>query len=149
MNTIDGGPGDDTVHVGRAGQADDISGGTGVDTVTYAAHGAVTVTLDGAATTAPAPRPTHPPGRRARRRHAGGDTLVGSEGPDTLDGADGTDRLEGLGGADTLIGGLGVTTPPSAARATTRSCFATGPRRVRRTAAPARTPGRATSATSA
>jgi hypothetical protein len=109
VNTIDGGPGDDTVHVGRAGQADDISGGAGADTVDYVSHGAVTVTLDGLSNDGTGTEADNiRPDVESVVGTAGDDTLIGSEGPNTLDGAGGTDRLEGLGGPDTLIGGLGV-----------------------------------------
>lgn len=110
VNTVDAGSGDDTIDVGRAGQADSVTGGPGRDTVTYAGHAAVTVTLDGVADDG-----TGAEGDDVRGdvEHvigtSGGDTLIGGGGPETLDGAGGTDRLEGLGGDDTLIGGPGVT----------------------------------------
>ncbi len=109
LNTVDAGPDADTIDVGRAGQADSIAGGPGSDTVTYASHAAVTVTLDGVPDDGAAgegddvrPDVEHVIGTSAD------DTLIGSGGPDTLDGAGGTDRLEGLGGGDTLIGGSGA-----------------------------------------
>ncbi len=109
VNAVDAGPDDDAIDVGRAGAADSIAGGSGADTLTYASHGAVTVTLDGVANDGTGaegdnvqPDVEHVIGT------SGGDTLIGSPGPDTLDGAGGTDRLEGLAGGDTLIGGLGA-----------------------------------------
>ena len=109
VNTIDGGPDDDTIDAGRAGEADDISGGSGLDTVTYASHAPVTVTLDGASNDGSgAEQDNVRPDVEKVIGTGGDDTLTGSGGDDTLDGAGGTDRLEGLGGADTLIGGLGT-----------------------------------------
>ena len=109
VNSVDAGPDDDTIDVGRAGAADSIAGGAGADTVTYASHSAVTVTLDGVANDGTGaegdnvtPDVEHVIGT------SGADTLIGSGGADTLDGAGGTDRLEGLAGGDTLIGGLGA-----------------------------------------
>ena len=110
VNTVDAGSGDDTIDVGRAGQADAVAGGPGTDTVTYAGHGAVTVTLDGVANDGTgAEGDDVKPDVEHLIGTSGGDTLIGDGGPDTLDGAGGTDRLEGLGGGDTLIGGPGVT----------------------------------------
>lgn len=109
VNTIDGGPDDDTIDVGRAGEADDVAGGSGVDTVTYASHAVVTVTLDGAANDGTGNEQDNVRPDVERVIGTGGDdTLIGSGAADTLDGAGGTDRLEGLGGPDTLIGGLGT-----------------------------------------
>jgi RTX calcium-binding nonapeptide repeat (4 copies) len=109
VNTIDGGPDNDIIDIGRASEGDDIAGGPGLDTVDYASHSAVTVTLDGFSNDGTGgeqdnvrPDVEHVIGTSAD------DTLIGSDGPNTLDGANGTDRLEGLGEADTLIGGLGA-----------------------------------------
>ena len=109
VNTVDGGPDDDTIDAGRAGEGDDIAGGSGIDTVTYASHAAVTVTLDGANNDGTGDEQDNVrPDVEKVVGTGGGDTLIGSGGDDTLDGAGGTDRLEGLGGGDTLIGGLGT-----------------------------------------
>ena len=109
VNTVDGGPDDDTIDAGRAGEGDDIAGGSGTDTVTYASHAAVTVTLDGANNDGTGDEQDNVrPDVEKVVGTGGGDTLIGSGGDDTLDGAGGTDRLEGLGGGDTLIGGLGT-----------------------------------------
>lgn len=109
VSTIDAGPGDDAINAGRADAADDIAGGSGVDTVSYASHGALTVTLDGAANDGSGAEGDNVrPDVENVIGTGGGDTLIGSAGPNILDGAAGTDRLEGLGGPDTLIGGPGT-----------------------------------------
>lgn len=108
-NVIDGGDGDDLVVVGAAGNADDVRGGPGLDTASYAGHAAVAVAADDL------PNDGSPnEGDNIRpdvEKVIGGsfdDALTGNGGPNTLDGAGGTDRLDGLGGDDTLIGGPGT-----------------------------------------
>jgi hypothetical protein len=107
-NALDGGGDDDTFDISRATGADDVVGGSGVDGVLYATHGAVNVTLDD----------SNNDGSTNEHDNihadvedvtgtAGGDKLVGSSAANRLDGVGGTDRLEGLDGPDTLIGGSG------------------------------------------
>ena len=141
VNTIDGGPDDDTIDAGRAGEGDDIAGGSGTDTVTYASHGGR----------------DRDPGRceqrRDRRRQdnvrpdvekvvgtGGDDSLTGSGGDDTLDGPGGRTAWRGSAAPTRWSAASGRTTPPSAERATTRSCSATGWSTRVRAAAPAATP---------
>ena len=107
-NALDGGLDDDTFDLSRATNADDVSGGGGVDSVIYSTHGAVNVTLDD----------SNNDGSTNERDNirsdvenvtgtGNNDKLVGSAAANRLDGAGGTDRLEGLDGPDTLIGGSG------------------------------------------
>jgi hypothetical protein len=107
---VDGGLDDDEIRVGRDSRADDVSGGLGQDTVSYAsASSGRTVTLDD--------QPNDGGGNEGDNIRgdietvigsSSGDTLIGNVLGQTLDGAGGTDRLEGLGGPDILIGGPGT-----------------------------------------
>ena len=147
VNTVDAGSGDDTIDVGRAGQADAVTGGPGTDTVTYAGHSAVTVTLDGSRNDGTgAEGDDVRPDVEHRHRHGGGDTLIGERRPRHP-------RRRGRHGPprgprrrrhpDRRPGGR--TTRPSAARATTPSCCATGSRTPAPAVAPAPTPSTSTS----
>jgi Ca2+-binding RTX toxin-like protein len=107
---INGGAGNDTLNTSASTLADDLVGGPGIDTVTYASRAtAVQVTLDG----------VHDDGGtgeqdnvRADVEHviggSGGDTLTGNGAANTLDGAGGDDHLDGGAGPDSLSGGPGA-----------------------------------------
>jgi Ca2+-binding RTX toxin-like protein len=114
-DAMNGGPGDDTLVPGPGGplpDADTISGGADVDTVTYVARmTAVDVSKDGAAND----------GGMGERDNVGldvegitgglaSDTLRGGPGADVLDGAPGDDTLSGGPGQDQLRGGPGQDT---------------------------------------
>jgi Ca2+-binding RTX toxin-like protein len=114
-DALTGGPGNDTLSPGAGpplGDADTISGGADLDTVSYAARMApVDVSKDGVAND----------GGMAERddveldveRVSGGlasDALRGGPGADVLVGASGDDTLSGGPGADELIGGPGADT---------------------------------------
>ena len=107
---IDGGLDDDEIRVGRDGRADDVTGGLGQDTVTYAfASSGRTVTLDDQPNDGGGGEGDNIRGDIDTVIGSGsGDTLIGNVLGQTLDGAGGTDRLEGLGGPDILIGGPGT-----------------------------------------
>ena len=107
---IDGGLDDDEIRVGVDGRADDVTGGLGQDTVTYAfASSGRTVTLDDQPNDGGGGEGDNIAGDIDTVIGSGsGDTLIGNVLGQTLDGAGGTDRLEGLGGPDILIGGPGT-----------------------------------------
>ncbi|MEU0556935.1 calcium-binding protein [Dactylosporangium sp. NPDC006015] len=105
-SNVAAGNGNDTVTSSTHGEQ--IDGGAGADTVSYAQHpGPVTVDLstgDGG--------PEHD-GLAAVEAVVGGpgdDTLTGDAGANTLSGGDGDDLISGGGGNDTLLGGDGADT---------------------------------------
>jgi Ca2+-binding RTX toxin-like protein len=105
-----GGNGDDTI----AGDdnANNLDGGPGTDTVTYAARSAgVTVTLDGHANDGAAGGSE---GDNVLAENvtggAGDDRLEGSQGVNDLRGLGGDDVIVGRGGSDALDGGAGTDT---------------------------------------
>ncbi len=110
QNVIDGGPDDDTIVVQAAGRADDISGGPGVDLVSYRGRTAgVVVTLDGQDNDGGQnERDNVRPDVENITGTGRNDTLTGSDEDNVIDGDAGDDELVGLGGDDTLIGGTGV-----------------------------------------
>lgn len=100
-----GGAGDDLFIASDA--ANNINGGTGNDTISYAgSDAAVTLTLGGAGSGGHAAGDT-----LTSIEHAIGssynDTLTGNISANVLTGGEGNDTLNGGAGADTLIGGLG------------------------------------------
>jgi hypothetical protein len=112
---VDGGPGDDLLRDGNwepghgTADADTFVGGTGVDTLSYAARlRPVSVDLRQSAQGAP-----HEHDSAAEIENAVGgqddDRIVGTDGPNTLEGGpgNGSDRLVGLGGDDLLVPGEG------------------------------------------
>ncbi|MBX9885753.1 MAG: hypothetical protein K2X68_12360, partial [Novosphingobium sp.] len=108
-NTLSGKAGDDTL-IGDQG-ADTLIGGDGFDTADYsAAGGAVTVRLDGNASSGDIAEGDRLSGIERVVGGAYADTLIGDSGDNTLDGGAGDDTLRGGLGADTLIGGSGTDT---------------------------------------
>lgn len=110
QNVIDGGPDDDTILVQAAGRADDISGGPGLDLVSYRGRTAgVVVTLDGQNNDGGQNEGDNVrPDVENLTGTGRGDTLTGSDEDNVIDGDAGDDELVGLDGDDTLIGGPGV-----------------------------------------
>jgi len=113
-NTIDAGPGDDSL-AGLLG--DDIfNGGTGADTVTYAEKTTpVIATIGGTGGTSVGSggaQETDTIGSDIENLIGGsaGDTLIGDDKNNTLSGGGGDDTLQGLLGADVLTGGAGSDT---------------------------------------
>ena len=105
-NVLTGGDGNDTL-IGAYG-ADTLSGGAGTDTADYsAAQGAVTVRLDGNASTGDVAEGDV---LRGIEQVIGGgyaDTLIGDSAANSLIGGAGDDTLRGAAGADSLVGGDG------------------------------------------
>jgi Ca2+-binding RTX toxin-like protein len=108
--SVDGGVDDDEILIGRDNRPDDVAGGGGQDTVSYAfAASGRRVSLDDQPNDGGTTE-----GDNVRSDvetvvgSGSGDTLIGNVLAQTLDGAGGTDRLEGLGGPDILIGGPGT-----------------------------------------
>jgi Ca2+-binding RTX toxin-like protein len=85
QGNVDGGAGNDTIHVLASTNVGFYLGGTGNDTIYAADEGTANILGE-----------------------AGDDTLVGSLGDDILHGGDGDDILLGGGGANILIGGAGA-----------------------------------------
>lgn len=110
-NTLRGDAGDDRFDQGTTALgADDMIGGTGIDTVDYSARTQpLTVVMDGATG-----------GGEASEGDivetdvenviggSGDDTLTGNAGDNQLEGRGGVDTLSGLGGDDVLDGGAGL-----------------------------------------
>ena len=104
---IDAGNGDDVLD-GGAG-ADDLIGGAGTDRVVYSNTAAQRITLDGV-------RDDGAPGELDNVRAdvedvsagPGNDEVIGNGADNALDGGAGNDRLEGGGGVDSFIGGPGA-----------------------------------------
>jgi hypothetical protein len=109
--TLDGGPGDDTLDVGRSRGPTDVSGGADDDTVTYrsrtfqaSATTGVTIRLDGTANDGATGEGDNV--RTDVEKVIGSsrnDQLFGSSGPDILEGELGVDGFTGNGGADTFL----------------------------------------------
>jgi Ca2+-binding RTX toxin-like protein len=117
-NVLSGGGGNDTLDPGR-GAGDELLGGSGSDTVTYASRTMpVVADLDGLADDGEAGE-----GDRVDvdvESLIGGsanDRLTGSAGANVLNGGSGNDVLDGGLGADLLIGGAGTDTADYSARA--------------------------------
>ena len=128
-NTLDGGTGDDTLDDGDDTVGDVLTGGAGIDTVTYARRQdadteagttRLNVTLDGVANDG-FPTETDNVGGPSNSvekviggvandtitGNAAANDLQGGNGNDTLLGGDGDDALDGQAGDDVLNGGLG------------------------------------------
>jgi Ca2+-binding RTX toxin-like protein len=123
-NTLFGGPGTDTL-VGAGGRdlmdgetpggccssgPDDMSGGSGIDTVSYASHSfiGVTVDIDGVADDGSFGGSEGDNVQTTVENLIGGnssDSLTGNNAANALTGRDGDDSLFGGGGPDTLTGG--------------------------------------------
>lgn len=98
---LDGGPG-----------ADDLGGGGGQDTVSFASRTVGVVARIGSAGDGEEGEGDVIAGDVENLMGGSGDdVLIGSDGPNRLDGGTGADRLEGLGDRDLLYGGDG--SPPS------------------------------------
>jgi Ca2+-binding RTX toxin-like protein len=117
INVLDGRDGNDTLDPGR-GAGDDLVGGLGTDTVTYASRTLpVTADLDGIADDGEA-------GEADRidtsvENLIGGaanDRLTGDGGANVLSGGAGNDVLDGGTGADLLLGGSGTDTADYSSR---------------------------------
>jgi Ca2+-binding RTX toxin-like protein len=113
-DNLDGGSGDDVMDPGSGPQgpatdADVVSGGIGVDELSYAPRTSrVVVTVGGGADDGVAGE--HDDVKSDVERVIGGnggDELRGSPNPETLGGGPGADELDGGGGADTTDGGDG------------------------------------------
>ncbi len=116
-NVLDGGPGDDQLDPGK-GQNDVMTGGDGVDTVTYATRTLpVTLDADGAADDGEA-GDAGMIGTDVENITGGGgnDRLTGTAGVNLLNGGAGNDVLDGGLGADLLIGGSGADTADYSSR---------------------------------
>ncbi len=107
LDVFDGGTGDDTLVPGDgqgADAGDVISGGEGIDTLSYFGRsGDRTVTFDGVANDGAFGENDNV--LTDVENYRGGnevDIVVGSEGPNDLEGGPGTDNLDGGGGADIL-----------------------------------------------
>jgi Ca2+-binding RTX toxin-like protein len=116
LDAYDGGAGSDTLIVGRSSGTDNVSGGPGTDTVSYATRSfntagtaGVTVILDGLAND----------GGSSDDDNIGtdvenvigssrADIITGSAVNNTLDGGAGGDSIRGASGADLLIAGAGT-----------------------------------------
>ena len=148
---IDGGLDDDEIRVGRDSRADDVTGGLGQDTATYAfAASGRTVTLDDQPNDGGGSEGDNIRGDIETVIGSGsGDTLIGNVLGQTLDGAGGTDRLEGLGGPDILIGGPGTNDATFGGPGRTTSACATASLTRAPTAARTRTSSTSTWWTSA
>ena len=117
VENIIGGAGNDTLG-GRAGVANVLDGGAGVDTATYAGRAdGVAANLDGLANDGATGENDQLIGFEALAGGNGndfltgspaGNTLSGGPGNDVLDGGDGADSLSGQDGNDQLTGGSGV-----------------------------------------
>ena len=108
-NTLSGQAGDD-ILTGDLG-ADMLIGGDGFDTADYsAAGGAITVRLDGNASSGDIAEGDRLSGIERVVGGAYADTLIGDSRDNTLEGGAGDDVLRGGLGADTLIGGTGTDT---------------------------------------
>jgi Ca2+-binding RTX toxin-like protein len=119
---LDGGPGDDVLSPGPgppAADADTVTGGDGIDAVSYAARSnAVGVSQDGVANDgAPGEGDNvaldveQLAGGAAGDRLAAGpaaNRVAGGPGADVIDGGAGDDTVEGEAGTDTLSGGPGA-----------------------------------------
>ena len=92
-----GAPGTDALH-----------GGAGRDSLSYSAHGAVSVSLDDLSNDgAPGEGDNVGGDIESVTGTVSADTLTGDEGPNTFLGGDGDDTIDGRGGADVLSGGAG------------------------------------------
>ena len=110
FNVIDGGAGNDAIH--SFGGADELDGGTGIDTLLLTATPVGTeVTLDesgsGTVVINGADADVFSNFENVTGSVAGDDILTGNSSANVLNGNGGDDVLSGLGGADTLIGGAG------------------------------------------
>jgi Ca2+-binding RTX toxin-like protein len=115
LDGFSGGAGNDLFHGGlNGGGPDAFVGGPGIDTVTYALAGSVTVTIFDPAN----PNANGPDGRAGENDAVQGDVenvtgsgnddaLTGNNLANRLDGSLGADAITGAGGADTLLGGDG------------------------------------------
>ena len=111
-NHMFGGPGDDSLRSGAG--ADQLDGGDGFDTATYAnrgtdaASGVTVVLAGGTATGAGAPGENDTlTGIENLQGTARNDTLIGDDGANIIQGLDGDDAITGGKGADLLYGGAG------------------------------------------
>jgi Ca2+-binding RTX toxin-like protein len=108
-NILRGGDGND-ILVGGLG-ADTLMGEGGFDTADYStAQGAITVRLDGNASTGDVAEGDRLSGIEQVIGGAYADRLIGDSGDNMLDGGAGDDTLQGGLGADSLIGGAGSDT---------------------------------------
>ena len=105
-NSLFGGPGPDLFAIGDLG-ADDVHGGSGIDTASYDSHQTgVDVTLDGVANDGGSFEGDNV--RKDVERVDGSnfaDHLTGNDGPNRLFGFGGNDVIRGMGGNDVLSGG--------------------------------------------
>jgi Ca2+-binding RTX toxin-like protein len=110
-DTVEGGGGDDVVGVEGAGhpEADALSGGPGIDTVSYAQRrNPLSVSLDDRANDGdPAEGDNVAADVEVLTGGSESDTLTGSAGGETIDGGPGDDLVDGLAGNDRLAGGAG------------------------------------------
>jgi Ca2+-binding RTX toxin-like protein len=108
-NILRGGAGNDTLAGGLG--ADTLMGEGGFDTADYsAAQGAVTVRLDGNASSGDIAQGDRLTGIEHVVGGAYADSILGDSGDNVLDGGAGDDVLQGGLGADSLIGGAGIDT---------------------------------------
>jgi Ca2+-binding RTX toxin-like protein len=118
INVLSGGDGNDTLDPGR-GAGDDLLGGLGLDTVTYAARTLpVAADLDGVADDGEAGEADRID-TSVENLIGGGanDRLTGDGGANLLSGGAGNDVLDGGLGADLLLGGSGTDTADYSSRA--------------------------------
>jgi Ca2+-binding RTX toxin-like protein len=110
-DTVEGGAGDDVLGVEGPGhlEADALSGGPGVDAVSYASRlNPLNVSLDGRANDGETGEGDNVAADvEVLTGGAESDTLTGSAGRDTIDGGPGDDFVDGLAGDDRLAGGAG------------------------------------------
>ena len=110
--TITGNGGNDSLNGGNDVVSDVISGGSGLDTVSYAGRvAAVIVTLDGNPNDGAGGENDNVMANIERATGgSGGDTLTGNAAINILTGGGGSDTLNGDGNNDVLIGGAGADT---------------------------------------
>jgi Ca2+-binding RTX toxin-like protein len=108
--TVAGGPGADLLIPGPGIGPNTISGGAGIDTVSYenrAANRPVAITLDSSANDGQAGLDRVAGDVENARGGRGNDTIVGDGGSNLLQGEQGNDLINGGGGLDFLDGGAG------------------------------------------
>src|SRR4051794_31419978 len=108
--------GNDILNPG-SGTDDDLSGGDGTDTVTYADRSvALNISLDNAANDAAAGEKDNVESDIENvTSGSGNDTITGNGSANALNGGGGNDTINGAGAADVLTGGAGDDTPNGAA----------------------------------
>ena len=108
VNVIGAAGGDDEVHPGASDLPDDVDGGAGTDTISYAGEASLGVTVRLGDLVAAGTDDAE--GFEYAVGSEGGDTIFGSGAVNQIDGAGGGDTIAGAGGDDVINGGAGVDT---------------------------------------